>query len=251
MHICKQHHLHRKLGATTHLPFAMALFTVAGRENEREGKKRGQHNDLQEANQRSESSLNADLKGWICVEHGLQDVLLIDEERVEDVKFKERGPGCQHQSVFSNVQNQRARRWLDRTHTQTHTQLSLLHWAFDCVCTLTAFVSLAAVGCYADVLRIYNLMKVSGYTVESGFCKVDYYEKACAQHHNQHHVALSSARHFGSAHISVKSPPPLYTTKPPDHQTSQSINQRTFPPFPQATAPSPFNIFANNNITFG
>lgn len=41
-------------------------------------------------------------------------VLLVDEEGMEDVEVEERGPSSQHQSVLSDVQNQRARRWLHR-----------------------------------------------------------------------------------------------------------------------------------------
>lgn len=52
-------------------------------------------------------------------------VLLVDEERVEDVKVEERRPGCQHQPVFSNIQNQRARRWLHRR--QIHQAEIVLH----------------------------------------------------------------------------------------------------------------------------
>lgn len=52
-------------------------------------------------------------------------VLLVDEEGMEDVEVEERGPSCQHQSVFSDVQNQRARRRLQGR--QVHPAETPLH----------------------------------------------------------------------------------------------------------------------------
>lgn len=53
-------------------------------------------------------------------------VVLVDEEGVEDVKMEERGPSCQHQSVLSNIQYQRARRWLSRRYI-TRSQDNISH----------------------------------------------------------------------------------------------------------------------------
>lgn len=52
-------------------------------------------------------------------------VLLVDEEGMEDVEMEERGPSRQHQSVLSDIKDQRAGRRLQRR--QVHPADTLLN----------------------------------------------------------------------------------------------------------------------------